>query len=180
MIPSTQISILLSMFSSLVSSMDIIEFECSSKIVIDIKYTKNYKNRFSSLEYIPPEKTKIKGTLYHDLQVTGGGCFDLIIRGHQNKNEYTEMVKLKGPFTPTHMVPDFNNLHLCQDIAMERVILYNARDLYKYKQGDVSELGEHTKGHDGRLTCYHRVRHKLKLFTDPKSMYFFRLEKVKL
>ena len=90
------------------------------------------------------------------------------------------MIKLSGPTTPTSMVPDFKNLHLCQDTAMERVILNNARELYKYKQGDVSELGEHMKGHDGRLQYYHRVRHKLKLFTDPKSMYFFRLEKVKL
>ena len=153
------------MFSSLVSSLDRIYFECSSRNVMDIKYTKNYENRFSSLEYIPTEKTKIKGTLYHDLQVTGGGCFDLIIRGHQNKNEHTEMIKLNGPATPTSMVPDFKNLHLCQDIAMERVILYNERELYKYKQGDLSESGENMKGYDGRLTCYHRVRHTILVYT---------------
>ena len=64
---------------------------------MDIKYAKNYENQFSSLEHILPEKTKIKGSWYHDLQVTGGTCFDLIIKGHQKKNEHKEMVKLNGP-----------------------------------------------------------------------------------
>ena len=71
MISSTQLLILLSMFSSLVSSMDRIEFECRSTHVMDIKYTKDYKDRFQSLEYIPPEKAQIKGHLYHDMEVTG-------------------------------------------------------------------------------------------------------------
>ena len=101
---------------------------------------------------------------YTDIEVTGGACFDLIIRGHQKKNEHTEMVKLNGPTTPTSMVPDFKNLHLCQDTAMERVILNNARELYKYKQGDVSELGDNMKGYNGRLQCYHRVRHKILVY----------------
>ena len=169
MILYTQTSILLSMFLSLVLSMDRIEFECRSKYVMDIKYTKDYKDRFRSLEYKPPEKGQIKGKLYHDLEVTGGGCFDLIIRGHQKKNEHTEMVKLNGPATPTSMLPDFNNLHLCQDIAMERVILYKTRELYKYRQGDVSELGENMKGNDGRLTCYHRVRHTILFFAKKET-----------
>ena len=157
------------MISILVSSMDRIKFECSSKNIIDIKYTKNYEKRFPPLEYFAPEKAQIKGHLYHDIEVTGGACFDLIIRGHQKKNEHTEMVKLNGPATPTSMLPDFNNLHLCQDIAMERVILYKTRELYKYKQGDVSELGENMKGNDGRLTCYHRVRHTISVFAKKET-----------
>ena len=98
----------------------------------------------------------------------------------ENKNEHTEIIKLSGPTIPTHMVPDFKNLHLCQDIAMERVILYNARELYKYKQGDMSELGDNMKGYDGRLTCYHRVRYwftsPTARFVDPISMHLFQVE----
>ena len=54
MIPSTQLLILISMLSCSVSSMDRIEFECRSKNVMDIKYTKNYENQFLSQEYFLP------------------------------------------------------------------------------------------------------------------------------
>ena len=50
-----------------------------------------------------PFKPTKKGHFYHDLEVNGGGYFDLIIRGHQDKNEYTEMLKLDGKTTPTSM-----------------------------------------------------------------------------
>ena len=100
----------------------------------------------------------MKGKLFHDLEVTGGNCFELIIRGKQNKNEYTNIVKLNESPTPKTMPVDFKKLHLCQDIAMQRMIQYNERDPYKYKQGDVTAVGDSMKLWDGRTACYHQVR----------------------
>ena len=104
----------------------------------------------------------MKGKLFHDLEVTGGNCFDLIIRGKQNKNNYTEMVKLNGTPTPKTMEVDFKNLNLCQDISMQRMIQYDEREPYQYKHGDVTEgegeAANSMERQDGQLTCYHRVR----------------------
>ena len=104
----------------------------------------------------------MKGKLFHDLEVTGGNCFDLIIRGKENKNDYTDLVKLNGSPTPKTMETDFENLNLCQDIAMQRMIHYDEREPYQYKQGDVTEgEGEAAVSMepiDGQLSCYHRVR----------------------
>jgi hypothetical protein len=142
-----------------VSAGDRIEFECNSNIVKSIKYVKEDSRFFHSLEYFPPKKDEITGLLYHDLEVTGGRCFDLIIRGQQNMFEYVDMVKLSNSPTPKTMKPDFKNLHLCQDIAMQRMIQYQAREPYQYMHGDVSEVGDSMeKSGGGQLTCYHRVR----------------------
>ena len=139
---------------------DKIEFECDSTKVKNIKYIKQDKRKFQSLEYVPPKKEDISGELYQDLEVTGGKCFDFIIRGQQIKNEYTDIVNLNDSPTPKSMKTDFKNLHLCQDIAMKREIHYDARDPYQYKEGDVSEASKEDsmEKSDGQLTCYHRVR----------------------
>ena len=142
----------------IVTTGDKIEFECDSAKVKNIKYIKEDSNIFQSLEYISPEKDKITGPLNHNLEVTGGRCFGLIIRGKQNKNEYTDIVELNESPTPKTMPVDFENLHLCQDIAMHRMIQYDKRDPYQYKHGDVSEVDDSMEKSDGQLTCYHRVR----------------------
>jgi hypothetical protein len=157
---SIQIPFLITLLSNLISASDRVEFECESKKVTNIKYLKNNYALFPPLEYLQPEKPKMEGKLFHDLVVTGGDCFDLIIRGRQNKNEYTEMVKLHGSPTPKTMEPEFQNLNLCQDIAMQRMIQYDEREPYQYKQGDVTEgeAANSMEPQDGQLTCYHRVR----------------------
>ena len=157
-----QLPFLIILLSNFASASDRIVFECESKKVTKIKYWKNNYARFQPLEYIPSKKSQMKGKLFHDLEVTGGNCFELIIRGKQNKNEYTDMVKLNGSPTPKTMETDFENLNLCQDIAMQRMIHYDEREPYQYKQGDVTEgEGEAAvsmEPMDGQLSCYHRVR----------------------
>ena len=142
----------------IVTAGDKIEFECDSKKVKNIKYIKEDSKFFPSLEYNSTKKDEIAGPLYHDLEVTGGRCFDLIIRGKQNKNEYTDIVELNESPTPKTMPVDFKNLPLCQDIAMHRMIQYDKRDPYQYKHGDVSEADDSMEKGDGQFTCYHRVR----------------------
>ena len=56
MILSTQLLILLSNFSSLVSLIGRIEIQVKVKNISDIKFTKNYEKQFPSLEYFLPEK----------------------------------------------------------------------------------------------------------------------------
>ena len=76
-----QLPFLIILLSNFTSSSDRIEFGCESTNVNKIKCTKNNYRRFQSLEYLQPKKPQISGKLYHDLEVTGGNCFDLIIRG---------------------------------------------------------------------------------------------------
>ena len=153
-----QLPFLIILLSNFASASDRIVIECESKKVTKIKYWKNNYAWFQPLEYLQSKKSQMKGKLFHDLEVTGGNCFELIIRGKQNKNEYTDIVELNESPTPKTMPVDFKNLHLCQDIAMHRMIQYDKRDPYQYKHGDVSEADDSMEKSDGQFTCYHRVR----------------------
>ena len=78
---SIQIPFLITLLSNIISTSDRVEFECEANNVTSIKYVKNNYASFPPLEYLQPEKPKTTGYLYHDLEVIGGTCFDLIIRG---------------------------------------------------------------------------------------------------
>ena len=69
--------------------------------------------------------------------VEGGECYNLVIDGI-DKYSHTEMINITDYQTPKILQPDWSGLHLCQDIAMQRYITYDRRDLYQYRLGDVS------------------------------------------
>ena len=156
---STSLSFLLLVlltFASGNDEIDKIEFTCNSENVGSIEHTKNDKFVFQPLEYLPPASNPNEtiGILKHELVVTGGSCFELIVRG----KESIEIVKVKQQTTPITMEPKFKNLHLCQDIVMERFVEYNLRDPYQYREGDVSAVGYSMQPHSGQMKCYHRLR----------------------
>ena len=70
--------------------------------------------------------------------VEGGECYNLVIDGIATQYSHTEMINIPGYQTPKILQPDWSGLHLCQDIAMQRYITYDRRDLYQYRLGDVS------------------------------------------
>ena len=134
---------------------DLIAFECDNDSVMEIKYSKKDPLRFASLEYL--NTTYLQQNL---VMKASRKCSTFIVKATTGDAEET-VIQLEDA-TPMKMMVNFSNLHQCQEILLQRYILYKHRPFYKYQEGDESEgSSRHNlslfKTQNNTWKCYHRV-----------------------